>query len=206
MASISWRSAIGAARALRLLPGPWANGRRKWSPALLSLPATIFIPRASRTSTTRNGRPATSRCSLRPVCSVRGMPCSATTTIIGSIEAQIAYTAKSPRWRMPARMFSWSELLPDGGLADFFFIDTTPVYDGTHGWRTTFVPLETFVVEQFRWLRRELAASKADWKIVVGHHPVFSGGAHGAELGADPLSEADARRAWRARLSQRARP
>jgi len=101
----------------------------------------------------------------------------------GSIEAQIAYTAKSARWRMPARMFSWSELLPDGGLADFFFIDTTPVYDGTHGWRTTFVPLETFVVDQFRWLRRALAASTADWKIVVGHHPVFSGGVHGASWG-----------------------
>lgn len=101
----------------------------------------------------------------------------------GSVEAQIAYTAKSSRWRMPARRFSWSQLLPDGGLADFFFIDTTPVYDGTHGWRTTFVPLETFVVEQFRWLRRELAASKADWKIVVGHHPVFSGGAHGPSWG-----------------------
>lgn len=101
----------------------------------------------------------------------------------GSIEAQIAYTAKSPRWRMPSRYFSWSELLPDGGLADFFFIDTTPVYDGTHGFKTILRPLEDFVVEQFGWLERELAASRADWKIVVGHHPVFSGGVHGASWG-----------------------
>jgi acid phosphatase len=101
----------------------------------------------------------------------------------GSIEAQIAYTAKSARWRMPARYFSWSTPLPDGGLADFFFIDTTPVYEGTHGFTTTFMPLEDFVVEQFVWLERELAASKADWKIVVGHHPVFSGGMHGASWG-----------------------
>ena len=40
-----------------------------------------------------------------------------------------------------------------------------------------------FVVEQFVWLERALAASKADWKIVVGHHPVFSGGMHGASWG-----------------------
>lgn len=101
----------------------------------------------------------------------------------GSIDAQIAYTAKSKRWRMPARYFSWSAPLPGGGLADFFFIDTTPVYEGTHGFKTTFVPLEDFVVEQFVWLERELAASNADWKIVVGHHPVFSGGVHGASWG-----------------------
>lgn len=101
----------------------------------------------------------------------------------GSIEAQIAYTAKNERWRMPARYFSWSEALPDGALADFFFIDTTPIYEGTHGYKTIFRPLETFVVEQFRWLDDALAASRADWKIVVGHHPVFSGGLHGASWG-----------------------
>jgi tartrate-resistant acid phosphatase type 5 len=101
----------------------------------------------------------------------------------GSIEAQIAYTATSSRWRMPARYFSWSEILPDGGLADFFFIDTTPVYDGTHGFRTIFQPLEDFVAEQFAWLEGELATSRADWKIVVGHHPLFSGGVHGASWG-----------------------
>lgn len=101
----------------------------------------------------------------------------------GSIDAQIAYTATSPRWRMPARYFSWSDHLPDGGVVDVFFIDTDPVYEGTHGFKTTFIPLESFVVEQFAWLERELAASRADWKIVVGHHPVFSGGVHGASWG-----------------------
>ena len=101
----------------------------------------------------------------------------------GSIEAQIAYTAKSTRWRMPARHFAHSETLPDGGVADFFFIDTTPIYEGTHGFLATFVPLESFVIEQFRWLDDALAASSANWKIVVGHHPVFSGGVHGASWG-----------------------
>jgi tartrate-resistant acid phosphatase type 5 len=101
----------------------------------------------------------------------------------GDIAAQIAYTATSPRWRMPARYFSWSEFLPDGALVDFFFIDTDPVYEGTHGFKTTFIPLQDFVIEQFRWLNAELAASTADWKIVVGHHPVFSGGVHGASWG-----------------------
>ena len=102
----------------------------------------------------------------------------------GNIEAQIAYTEKSARWRMPARYFSRSEPLPDGGVADFFFIDTTPVYEAyarlPHDLRAA------------RGVRRRAvrAGSKgslpragADWKIVVGHHPVFSGGVHGASWG-----------------------
>jgi hypothetical protein len=32
---------------------------------------------------------------------------------------------------------------------------------------------------QAAWLERELNASRADWKIVVGHYPVYSIGAHG---------------------------
>lgn len=101
----------------------------------------------------------------------------------GDIEAQIAYSGRSKRWHMPGRYFSRSERLPDGGVAEFFFIDTTPVYENTHGFLATFKPLTTFVVEQFGWLDEALAASDADWKIVVGHHPVFSGGVHGASWG-----------------------
>jgi acid phosphatase len=33
--------------------------------------------------------------------------------------------------------------------------------------------------EQLRWLEGELSISRAAWKIVVGHHPVYSGGKHG---------------------------
>jgi phosphodiesterase/alkaline phosphatase D-like protein len=32
---------------------------------------------------------------------------------------------------------------------------------------------------QLRWLDRELAASQARWKIVYGHHPIYSYGVHG---------------------------
>ena len=37
--------------------------------------------------------------------------------------------------------------------------------------------------EQIRWLEKELAASKDDWKIVFFHHPLYSsGGRHGSDL------------------------
>ena len=33
--------------------------------------------------------------------------------------------------------------------------------------------------EQLDWLDQVLSASTAVWKVVVGHHPVYSGGQHG---------------------------
>lgn len=33
--------------------------------------------------------------------------------------------------------------------------------------------------EQLAWLEETLSNSKADWVIVCGHYPVFSGGEHG---------------------------
>jgi tartrate-resistant acid phosphatase type 5 len=35
------------------------------------------------------------------------------------------------------------------------------------------------VPKQLAWFKAALAASKAQWKIVIGHHPIYSGGGHG---------------------------
>lgn len=93
----------------------------------------------------------------------------------GSTAAQIAYSKTSERWRLPAPFYKHSERIADGVDADFFFLDTTPLYQASR-WPWRLWPFEN---EQYAWLKRELAASTADWKIVVGHHPVFSGGGHG---------------------------
>eukprot|EP00287_Rhodomonas_sp_CCMP768_P026371 CAMPEP_0202844016 /NCGR_PEP_ID=MMETSP1389-20130828/66107_1 /ASSEMBLY_ACC=CAM_ASM_000865 /TAXON_ID=302021 /ORGANISM="Rhodomonas sp., Strain CCMP768" /LENGTH=149 /DNA_ID=CAMNT_0049521235 /DNA_START=36 /DNA_END=485 /DNA_ORIENTATION=- len=48
-------------------------------------------------------------------------------------------------------------------------------------------------VEQMTWLEETLAASTADWLVVVGHYPVLSGGEHGSTqsliTGLKPLLE-----------------
>jgi tartrate-resistant acid phosphatase type 5 len=93
----------------------------------------------------------------------------------GSTAAQIEYSKTSTRWRLPAPFYKHSERITDAVDADFFFLDTTPLYQASR-WPWRLWPFEN---EQYAWLKRELAASTADWKIVVGHHPVYSGGSHG---------------------------
>ena len=73
--------------------------------------------------------------------------------------AEVMHSAKSKYWQMPAIRYTFV-----AGPIQFFAIDTNLV---------TRAELE--------WLDRELARSTARWKIVYGHHPVYSYGAHGDE-------------------------
>lgn len=97
----------------------------------------------------------------------------------GSVEAQIAYGRRNPRWRMPARTFTFSETVGGGRSAQFFVLDTSP-YLRMYRRLFSLTKVESQdPAPQTAWLDRELAASTADWKIVVGHHPIRSCGPHG---------------------------
>ncbi len=98
----------------------------------------------------------------------------------GNCDAQIAYGKINPRWKMPARYFVQSQRIDAMTTADFFYLDTTPMVliyyaeDNTHAHvRTQDVP------QQLAWFKAALAGSQAQWKIVIAHHPVYSGGEHG---------------------------
>jgi tartrate-resistant acid phosphatase type 5 len=98
-------------------------------------------------------------------------------------DAQIAYSQKSSRWRMPARYFSQSHPMDKNITADFFYLDTTPMvkiyYSPFFEEATRDQVMTQKVPEQLTWLKTALAASNAQWKIVIGHHPIYSGGEHG---------------------------
>jgi acid phosphatase len=107
----------------------------------------------------------------------------------GNVEAQIDYGKTSARWRMPARTYTFTESAGDGTRVQFFVLDTTPFLDT---YRSVFSRTKVAGQDpaaQRAWLERELAASTADWKIVVGHHAVRSCGPHrdSAELVRDIL-------------------
>jgi acid phosphatase len=92
----------------------------------------------------------------------------------GSTAAQVSYSDVSARWNMPANYYKLTQKLADGSLVDFFFLDTHPIHLRYRNW----IP-RLFDDNQLVWLEQELTASKARWKIAIGHYPVFSGGKHG---------------------------
>lgn len=96
----------------------------------------------------------------------------------GNADAQIAYSRESPRWTMPGRYYTRTETIADDSLAEFFFLDTTELARDDGAVLTTLRGDDTST--QLQWLDRKLAASSARWKIVIGHHPVYSGGPHEA--------------------------
>jgi tartrate-resistant acid phosphatase type 5 len=91
----------------------------------------------------------------------------------GNVEAQLAYSAGSPRWSLPAPYYTRTETLADGATADFFYLDTSR-YIREYLTRPKVRVQGQDKRAQIDWLERALAASKAPWKIVVGHHQLFT--------------------------------
>src|SRR5262249_12348755 len=79
---------------------------------------------------------------------------------------------------MPDRTYGFQERADDGATADFFVLDTTPLAYSSREEGDAVAPTPV-ADQQIAWLDKALAGSRADWKLVIGHHPVFSGGHHG---------------------------
>jgi acid phosphatase len=90
----------------------------------------------------------------------------------GNVQAQLAYSQMSKRWQLPARYYSVAETLPDGGKAEFFYLDTSPFLSEYIGTTTDIAGQDT--AAQMSWLDQALGQSKARWKIVIGHHPIYT--------------------------------
>jgi hypothetical protein len=71
--------------------------------------------------------------------------------------SELLYTQQSKSWYLPAPYYTFT-----CGPAQFFALDTNEVSE-----------------LQLQWLREALASSTAQWKIVYGHHPIYSAGQHG---------------------------
>jgi tartrate-resistant acid phosphatase type 5 len=103
-------------------------------------------------------------------------------------DAQIAYSQLSSRWNMPARYYMQCQQIYKDVTADFFYLDTTPmvrIYYNRYFEEPTWANVtKQNVNAQLAWFEQALSASKAKWKIVFAHHPIYSGGEHGdtAEL------------------------
>lgn len=97
----------------------------------------------------------------------------------GSIQAQIAYSQLSRRWTMPAPYYSNVFELEGGSKLLMLVIDTNPFIDSYHETPEKYPDLlRQDTLAQRRWIEEQLGVDDPDikWKIVVGHHPLYSGG------------------------------
>src|SRR5262249_60638066 len=76
---------------------------------------------------------------------------------VGRPAAQLLYSRQSSGWAIAALYYTFRS-----GPVQFFAID-----------KETISPAEVL------WLREELDGSTARWKVVYGHHPIYSAGHHG---------------------------
>ncbi|MFN8357558.1 MAG: tartrate-resistant acid phosphatase type 5 family protein [Spirosomataceae bacterium] len=98
----------------------------------------------------------------------------------GNPQAQIDYSKISRRWRMPARYYTIRQQIDDNTAVRLVFLDTNPFVKKyvTHAEEYADVARQD-TQKQLEWLKKVLATSKEQWKIVIGHHPVYSVGDHG---------------------------
>ena len=70
--------------------------------------------------------------------------------------AEILFSQRSPSWRMPAAYYTF-----EAGPVQFVALDTDIISEA-----------------QLLWLADALDKSRATWKVVYGHHPIYSEGQH----------------------------
>ncbi len=96
-------------------------------------------------------------------------------------EAQVRYSSVSRRWKMPARYYSKKISIPGDTSSKVLiaFIDTNPLIPDfySNAQYGPNVKTQDSTVQK-KWLAAVLsdADTNIKWKIVVGHHPMYTGG------------------------------
>ncbi|MEL6250707.1 MAG: metallophosphoesterase [Bacteroidota bacterium] len=94
----------------------------------------------------------------------------------GNLEAQFAYSADSKSWTFPGRYYAVEYKIANGQHILMAFLDTSPFHDAYFEERKYEGIEASDSTLQKRWLEKVLGESKADWKLIFGHHPLYTGG------------------------------
>lgn len=90
----------------------------------------------------------------------------------GNVQAQIDYSEISSRWNLPAPYYHITKQTGQEEVL-IVFTDTSPfIFEYYLNVKPAIIAQDKD--KQLRWLDQTLAGSRAKWKIVVGHHPVYS--------------------------------
>ncbi len=97
----------------------------------------------------------------------------------GNAQAQIDYTNVSRRWEMPSPYFEKLIEIDDNQFLQLLVIDTNPFVTKYQQNPEKYLGINKQDTQaQLVWLKEKLQNNdpKIVWKIVVGHHPLYSGG------------------------------
>jgi tartrate-resistant acid phosphatase type 5 len=100
---------------------------------------------------------------------------------MGKPDAQVKYAEISRRWKMPARYYSKKFSINNDSNQQvlILFIDTNPLIPQFYS-NAEYGPnvKATDSAAQKKWIETELknASANVKWKVVVGHHPMYTGG------------------------------
>ena len=98
----------------------------------------------------------------------------------GNLKAEIDYSSISRRWHLPSTYYKKMIELEDGNKLLLLVMDTSPFIDSYYKKGSDMY--ENIIAQdttaQKKWLIKELETkdTAVKWKIVVGHHPLYSGG------------------------------
>lgn len=92
----------------------------------------------------------------------------------GNTQAVIDYSAVSRRWEMPA--FYYTKVFEEEGTTvRVVWVDTTPMIDKYRKDTEDYPDAsKRDYNRQLQWVDSVLTASKEDWVIVAGHHPIYA--------------------------------
>ena len=95
----------------------------------------------------------------------------------GAPSAEIAYSDISTRWKLPSKYFK--EQFSAGGneSVEMFFMDSNPYQKDLLVAGSAYPELNALdTVSQNGWIESGLRNSSAEWKLVIGHHPLYTCG------------------------------
>lgn len=97
----------------------------------------------------------------------------------GNVQAQIDYSNVSRRWEMPNRYFERLIEIDNDQYLQLLVIDTNPMVSKYLKEPEKYLGInDQSTQEQLKWIEDKLSTTnpKIVWRIVVGHHPLYSGG------------------------------
>jgi hypothetical protein len=93
---------------------------------------------------------------------------------IGNPQALVDYGRHNPRWTMPARSYTFVQQVDSATTIRFVMLDTSPfvfLYRNDPKYREV---LKQDRLKTVAFADSVLAQSRETWKVVVGHHPIYT--------------------------------